>query len=202
MQKDKNRNSKNRFIRHVLIVLLCGISPVVSFVTAAQMSPNYASWGYQSIQSVQPAGTRTATTYGSSAYSKTTYGYGTMTGTTYTPFTGSTQDLNYQFGTTSAYIHPAKSNPKRSNWSENTMYGSGWDEDPEDYDPLGIVPDPPVPVGDTPWLFILLVAGYFLLRRGRTKKKAHENALFSFPSTHLKQLQTTSNKGRSPRLRD
>lgn len=169
MQISRNRNSKNHFIRHVLIVLLCSISPVVSFVTAAQTSPKYASWGYQPIQSIQPAGTRT-TTYGGTTYSKTTYGYGAMTGTIYTPFKGSMQDLNYQFGTTSAYIKATKSNPQRTNWSENTMYGSGWDEDPDEYDELGVVPDP-VPVGDIPWLLILLFAvGYILSRRYILKK--------------------------------
>ena len=174
MQISRNRNSKNCFIRHVLIVLLCCISSVVSFVTAAQTSPKYASWGYRSLQSIRTAQKQTSSiAYGGTTYSQTTYGHGTMTGTTYTPFKGSTQDLNYQFGTTSAYIHPAQSKPKRSNWSDNTMYGSGWNEDPDNDDELGVVPDP-VPVGDIPWLFFLLLAIiYGVVKRKNASDRAH-----------------------------
>jgi len=80
---------------------------------------------------------------------------------------------SYRFQTTSAYIHasgggeyngmmPGNNGPRRS---------YAWDE-VDDEDPIGTVPDP-VPVGDMPWLLMLLLLTGYIAFRYHRQRKAH-----------------------------
>lgn len=78
----------------------------------------------------------------------------------------------YEFYSTSPYI-----NSVRQSQSGSISLGSSgplrttlWDMTDED-DPIGVVPDP-VPVGDTPWCFMLLLAAGYMAFRVRSRRKA------------------------------
>jgi len=125
----------------LIAILLCVLCHTAAFAYGYNQSAQSKNWGYQ------PVYQSTATTsYVSAA-------------------------PTYQFRTTSAYI-------SASGGSEpyNPMSGpSGprrdfsWTTPGIDDDPLGTVPDP-VPVGDSPWcLMLLLAAGYIAFRSLRRR---------------------------------
>ena len=69
----------------------------------------------------------------------------------------------YQFRTTSAYIS-ASGGSEPYNPMSGPRRGSAWTTPGIDDDPIGTVPDP-APIGDAPWLFLLLLAaGYTVCR--------------------------------------
>ena len=78
----------------------------------------------------------------------------------------------YRFHSTSVYI-PTQVQSGSAAWmpgnSRPRRLGEWTDED----DPIGVLPDKvDMPVGDTPWLFLLLLAvGYIALRSRRAKMK-------------------------------
>ena len=79
----------------------------------------------------------------------------------------------YQFRTTSVYmssLSDAESGSPKSGHGGVRRTSSPWDWDDDD-NPIGEVDDPPTPVGDTPWWFILLLAaGYTAIRSLRQRK--------------------------------
>lgn len=135
MSKWENEKMKNRFVRYVLIVLLCGIGHIGAFAYGYDQNAR-SDWGYQPVYN-----------------------------------SGSTAPM-YQFRTTSAYRNSfgdtesgsallRASGPRRTSpfdWSE-------------DDDPIGTVPDP-VPVGDTPWFLMLLLAAGYIVFFSRKRRKA------------------------------
>ena len=128
---------KNRFVRYVLIWLLCGLCHTAAFAYSSDPDAQQSkSWGYQPV------------------------------------YSSSTTQPTYRFRSTSVYLHdtdkpeadagrlPISGRPRR--------VGGGWnDED----NPIGEVPDP-TPIGDTPWLFLLLLSAGYLAFRYR-KKNPH-----------------------------
>ena len=125
-----NNKMTNRFIRYVLMLLLCGLCHTVAVAGTYDQSAQSKSWGYQPV-------------YNSTAS---------------TPA--------YQFYTTSSFmgsIEAAKANsmtlkkitPRRND---------GWGDMDDDDNPIGEVDDD-TPIGDTPWLMLLLLAAaYFLVK--------------------------------------
>ena len=143
---------KNRFIRHVLILLLCGFCHTAAFAYGYDRNDQSKAWGYQ------PVYQSTATTsYVSAA-------------------------PTYQFrSTSSVYLtssgHPASYVPGQQNNGPRRIRLS--DPDPFEYDPdednpLGEVDAQPI--GDTPWLFMLILAVGYLAFRYRKKSAL----IFSF----------------------
>lgn len=139
---------KNRFIRHVLILLLCGFCHTAAFAYGYDRNDQSKSWGYQ------PVYQSTATTsYVSAA-------------------------PTYQFRTTSTYIS-ASGGPEPYNPLSGPSGPRRGLFNPTGDDPIGTVPDP-APIGDTPWIFMLiLAAGYVTFRylhRRKMKKIDETNA--------------------------
>ena len=134
MSKWENEKMKNRFVRYVLIVLLCGLCHTAAFAYGYDQNAQSQNWGYQPV------------------YNNTV-----------------ASSPSYQFRTTSVYI-----NSSGDSESENPLYGPsrsprGWGR--PGGNPIGEVDDP-VPVGDTPWLLMLLLAaGYIGFRYIRQRKK-------------------------------
>lgn len=127
--------------RWVIAMLLCGVCHTAAFAYGYAPNAQSKNWGYQ------PVYQSTATTsYVSAA-------------------------PTYQFRSTSMYITSSGESE-----SDNPLLGSGrsrrtspWDWGEED-DPIGEVPDP-LPVGDSPWcLMLLLAAAYIAFRRLRQRK--------------------------------
>lgn len=81
---------------------------------------------------------------------------------------------SYQFRSTSAYIHAS------GGATDNPLFRPGgprratlWDDMTDDDDPTGVVPDDdPAPVGDTPWLLMLLLAAGYVAYRAKNRRKA------------------------------
>lgn len=130
---------KNRFIRHVLILLLCGFCHTAAFAYGNDRNDQSKAWGYQPV-------------YNSSSVAMPTYRFHS------TSVLIPTQDQSE-----SAAWMPGNSRPRRA---------GEWPGLEEDDDPIGVLPDEvDMPVGDTPWLFLLLlIAGYYLIKRYKTKK--------------------------------
>lgn len=148
MRKWENEKMKNRFVRYVLMLLLCGVCHTVAFAYEYNRSTQTKSWGYQS--TYQP-------TYQST--------YQSASQKTFDP---NVAEPTFRFRTTSTYINSSGDNDLGGQLSglSGPRRMSMWDE--ED-DPIGVVPDPVTPVGDTPWcLMLLLVAGYIAFRSRRS----------------------------------
>lgn len=78
----------------------------------------------------------------------------------------------YRFHSTSVLI-PTQDQSESAAWMPGNSRPRRAGEWPgEDDDPIGVLPDEvDMPVGDTPWLFLLLlIAGYYLIKRYKTKK--------------------------------
>jgi hypothetical protein len=136
-----NERMKNRFVRYVLIVLLCGMCHTVAFAYGYNNDAQSRGWGYQPLYSTStPSATASAPTY--------------------------------QFRTTSIYAGSINESNRFSPGNSGPRRGSIFDDPGEDDDPTGVVPDPdPTPIGDAPWLFILLLAaGYIAFRALRQRK--------------------------------
>ena len=140
MGKCINEKMKNRFVRYVLIWLLCLLCHTAAFAYGYQQNERSDNWGYQ-------------------------------------PVVNSTlSQPTYQFYSTSPYsssVSVAKANSYGMN-SKPRRLGSIPDDDEDDE--VGVVhPDREdlMPIGDTPWiLMLLLIAGYIFTRWYKTKKIA------------------------------
>lgn len=158
---EKMRKYINLKIRKlVLILLLCGFCHTAAFAYGYDRNDQSKTWGYQPVYK--------SVSYGSTPYMRSTT---TTTSSVYTGIGSSTMPT-YQFRTTSVLIPtqdqsesaawmPGNSRPRRSGWSDEE-------------NPIGEVDDEvDMPVGDTPWiLMLLLITAYYLIKRYRTKKIA------------------------------
>ena len=152
-----------------MLWLLCGACYTQSVASAATYTPQYASWGYRPLYS-------TATTQTKVVGS----GFGHASATTYQGIYSTanaavvaTSSPTYSFRSTSVYIPAARGVGQPVILADNTPRRSAWDDPGEEDDPTGVVPDP-APLGDAPWLLLLLlVAGYVLFRptKNSTKKE-------------------------------
>ena len=131
----RNEKMKNRFIRHVLILLLCGLCHTAAYAVGYDRSTQSGSWGYQPVYNTRSAVPK------------------------------------YQFYSTSAYILPSGTYHPAYSTVSKPRRTSPFDFDPSTDDPLGTVPDP-LPIGDTPWIFMFLLAtGYIAFRYLHHRKK-------------------------------
>lgn len=148
MNKWENEKMKNMniLIRCVLMLwMVCGMCHTAAFAYGYAPIAQSKNWGYQPVY--QSASTATTS---SSATAPT-----------------------YRFRTTSAYISVSgASEPYRPMFSPGgPRRTSPWDWS-DDENAMGEVPDPVVPVGDTPWLLMLLLAaGYIAFRSIRRRVK-------------------------------
>ncbi len=129
---------KNRFIRHVLILLLCGFCHTAALAYGYDRNDQSKAWGYQPI------------------------------------YTTSSAMPSYQFRSTSVYLtssgHTASYVPgQQNNGPRRIRLSDPFEGEPgEDDDPTGVVPDP-APLGDTPWLFMLILIATFYSIKGASR---------------------------------
>ena len=132
----------------LIAILLCGLCHTAAFAYGYNQSAQSKNWGYQPVY--QSASTATTSSIATAP--------------------------TYRFRTTSAYISASgASEPYRPMFSPGGPRRSSFDDDPgEEDDPSGVVPDPKpdVPVGDTPWLWMLILAVAYIAIR-RVRKRAH-----------------------------
>lgn len=149
-----------------MLWLLCGVSYTQSIASAYNRNSCSASWGYQPLHSV------------SSSMNTTVYG-GTVTACSTTKGTYSASSIhsgissqpNYRFQSTSILINSMNmAGPRMIDLIGDNMFLSGEDDDEDfpgiggDDNPIGEVPDP-LPIGETPWLIMaVLAAGYIAFR--------------------------------------
>jgi hypothetical protein len=146
--------TKNKFvlIRYVLMLwMLCGASYTLSIASAYDRNTSSQGWGYQPLQ------TSSSTTGYTASYGGTT----TRGGVAERP--------TFHFQSTSILISHSDMEPMQMRGG-NALLSSIWDDEPTGPG-TGELEDP-TPVGDTPWLFLLLlIVGYIALRSRRAKMK-------------------------------
>lgn len=157
---------KNRFIRHVLILLLCGFCHTAAFAYGYDRNDQSKAWGYQPLYSTAASAQTKVVGSGYAGHSGATYQgiYSTANAAVAVSSVPA-----YTFRTTSLYIN--SSGASGSMYSAPTGSGplrtSSFDWNDED-NPLGEVDDP-MPVGDTPWLFMLLLIATFYSIKGASR---------------------------------
>ena len=157
---------KNKFvlIRYVLMLwLLCGASYTQSIASAYDRNTSSQGWGYQPLQ------TSSSTTGYTASYG------GTMTtGGTYSAsslHSSLSERPTFHFQSTSILISPSDMEPMQMR-SGNALLSSIWDDEPTGPGTGEVEPkEVDMPVGDTPWLFLLLLAvGYTVCRRALLRR--------------------------------
>lgn len=145
-----------------MLWMLCGVCHTQSVVSAATYTPQYASGGYRPLYSTAASAQTKVVGSGFGHASATTY---QGISSTASAAVVATSAPTYSFRSTSVYIPAARGVGQPVVIADNTPRRSIWDDEPgEDDDPQGVVPDP-APLGDAPWLLLLLlVAGYVLFR--------------------------------------
>ena len=147
-----------------MLWMLCGASYTLSVASAYDRTSPSASWGYQPLQ------TSSSTTGYTASYG------GTMTtGRVYSAsslHSSLAEKPTFHFQSTSILIsHPDME--RMQMMGGNALLSSIWDEEPDGPGMGEVVEEDPMPIGDTPWiLMLLLTAGYYLIKRYRTKKIA------------------------------
>ena len=144
----------------IAMVILYSFGYTEAFAYGFDRNAQSASWGYQSVYGSTTTGNSYGTTpYGSAAKSPSTA-------------------MGYQFRSTSAYRSTLA---EGRNYSRLDIIGarrsgsSVWDEDydfpdfGEEDNPIGTVSEQPV--GDTPWLFMLLLAAGYIAIYSRKRAK-------------------------------
>ena len=136
-------------IRYVLLLwMLCGACHTLSKASASIQTPQYASWGYKPLHNM----------------SNTTAETGTNSS-----FGGLAAKQTYQFQSTSVFIDPSRLGASYVR-EEALLRSSSWADPSEEDDP--IVEYNPMPIGDTPWLWMLILAVAYIAIR-RVRKRAH-----------------------------
>lgn len=156
--------TKNKFvlIRYVLMLwMLCGASYTLSIASAYDRNTSSQGWGYQPLQ-----------TSSSTTGYKASYGGTMTTGRVYSAsslHSSLAERPNFHFQSTSIMISPSDMEPMQM-MGGNAMLSSTWDDEPTEPG-TGEVPDD-MPVGDTPWLFLLLLATGYLIYRKVQRREA------------------------------
>ena len=159
---------KNKFvlIRYVLMLwLLCGASYTQSIASAYDRNTSSQGWGYQPLSTMNGSNYHAMTAPG-------IYGTTTTSRTTKNPLSGRSDFPVLRFRSTSAYADKfdMQSTPLMSG-GDVVLMGNSWEE--PDGPGLGELEDP-MPIGDTPWLFLLLLSAGYLAFRYR-KKNPHSS---------------------------
>ena len=145
-----------------MLWMLCGASYTLSIASAYDRNTSSQGWGYQPLQ------TSSSTTGYTASYG------GTMTtGRVYSAsslHSSLAEKPTFNFQSTSIMIsHPDME--RMQMMGGNALLSSIWDEEPTDPG-IGETVDT-MPIGDTPWiLMLLLITAYYLIKRYRTKKIA------------------------------
>ena len=144
---------KNKFvlIRYVLMLwMLCGVYHTSSIASAYDRNTSSQGWGYQPLQ------TSSSTTGYTASYGGTT----TRGGVAERP--------TFHFQSTSILISHSDMEPMQMRGG-NALLSSIWDDEPTGPG-MGEL-EPEMPVGDVPWLFLLLLAvGYTVCRRALLRR--------------------------------
>ena len=148
---------KNKFvlIRYVLMLwLLCGASYTQSIASAYDRNTSSQGWGYQPLQ------TSSSTTGYTASYGGTT----TRGGVAERP--------TFHFQSTSILISPSDMEPMQMRGGNVVLMGNSWSDENDPNEPgMGEVVEDPMPIGDTPWLFLLLLAvGYTVCRKALLRR--------------------------------
>ena len=134
-----------------MLWMLCGASYTLSIASAYDRNTSSQGWGYQPLQ------TSSSTTGYTASYGGTT----TRGGVAERP--------TFHFQSTSILISHSDMEPMQMRGG-NALLSSIWDDEPTGPGTGELDPED-MPVGDTPWfLILLLVAGYYLIKRYKTKK--------------------------------
>lgn len=160
---------KNKFvlIRYVLMLwLLCGASYTQSIASAYDRNTSSQGWGYQPLSTMNGSNYHAMTAPG-------TYGTTTTSRTTKNPLSGRSDFPVLRFRSTSAYADKfdMQSTPLMGG-GDVVLMGNPFDPDGPGVGELG----DPMPIGDTPWLFMLILAAGYLAFRYRKKSAL----IFSF----------------------
>ena len=144
-----------------MLWMVCGVCHTQSVASAATYTPQAASsWGYKPLHSVSAS-----QVHGGGAGGGIAGNGGSAYRASYSPASApmSMPSMpSYNFQTTSAYRINAGASAQPVILAENAAYSSPFDPSDED-DPIGTVT--PQPVGDAPWLILLLfAAGYAFFR--------------------------------------
>lgn len=126
-----------------MLWMLCGASYTLSIASAYDRNTSSQGWGYQPLQ------TSSSTTGYTASYG------GTMT-------TGRVAERpTFHFQSTSILISHSDMEPMQMRGG-NALLSSIWDDEPTEPGTGEVEPEEvDTPVGDTPWLFLLLlIAGY------------------------------------------
>ena len=166
---------KNKFvlIRYVLMLwMLCGVCHTQSVAYADNRTPQAASsWGYKPLNSVSASQVHGVGSGGGAGGGIAGNG-GSAYRASYSPASASVampSMPSYNFQTTSAYRTNAGASAQPVVLAEGAAYSSPFDPTDED-DPIGTVT--PQPVGDAPWLVMLLFAAGFIAFRYSRRRNA------------------------------
>ena len=175
MRKGGNEKMKNKFvlIRYVLMLwMLCGVCHTQSVAYADNRTPQAASsWGYKPLNSVSASQVHGVGSGGGAGGGIAGNG-GSAYRASYSPASASVampSMPSYNFQTTSAYRTNAGASAQPVVLAEGAAYSSPFDPTDED-DPIGTVT--PQPVGDAPWLVMLLFAAGFIAFRYSRRRNA------------------------------
>jgi hypothetical protein len=167
---------KNKFvlIRYVLMLwLLCGASYTQSIASAYDRNTSSQGWGYQPLSTMNGSNYHAMTAPG-------IYGTTTTSRTTKNPLSGRSDFPVVRFRSTSAYADKfdMQSTPLMGG-GDVVLMGNSWSDENDPNEPgMGEVveEEDPMPIGDTPWLFMLILAAGYLAFRYRKKSAL----IFSF----------------------
>ena len=175
MKKGGNEKMKNKFvlIRYVLMLwMLCGVCHTQSVAYADNRTPQSASsWGYKPLHSVSASQVHVVGSGGGAGGGIAGNG-GSAYRASYSPASASvamSSMPSYNFQTTSAYRTNAGASAQPVVLAEGAAYSSPFEPTDED-DPIGTVT--PQPVGDAPWLVMLLFAAGFIAFRYSRRRNA------------------------------
>lgn len=134
-----------------MLWLLCGASYTQSIASAYERTTPSASWGYQPLS--------------------------TMNGSNYhaTTAPGRSDFPVLRFRSTSAYADKFDMQSTPLMGGDVVLMGDFWTDEPTEPG-TGEVEEDPMPIGDTPWLFMLILAAGYLAFRYRKKSAL----IFSF----------------------
>lgn len=154
-----------------MLWMLCGVCHTQSVASAATYTPQYTTWGYKQLHSVSASQVHVVGSGGGAGGGIAGNG-GSAYRASYSPASASVampSMPSYNFQTTSAYRTTAGASAQPVVLAEGAAYSSPFDPTDED-DPIGTVT--PQPVGDAPWLVMLLFAAGFIAFRYSRRRNA------------------------------
>ncbi len=147
-----------------MLWLLCGASYTQSIASAYDRNTSSQGWGYQPLSTMNGSNYHVTTAPG-------TYGTTTTSRTTKNPLSGRSDFPVLRFRSTSAYADKfdLQSTPLMGG-GDVVLMGNIWTDENDPNEPgMGEVVEDPMPIGDTPWLFMLILAVGYLAFRYRKK---------------------------------